>query len=401
MRLRYLTIMAVPWWLVCLSAQAQEVDWSGYLSVEPRYFFDAPLFPEQPGAGLSASAVVAPEFRYEWNDGKDRITVVPFLRYDTDDDQRSHADLREANWQRVSGPWAVLVGLGKVFWGVTESRHLVDIVNQTDFVEDIDEEDKLGQPMIFLERWTDVGTFSIFLLPGFRERTFPAYDARLRGVAPVDTNQAEYQSGAGNRRMDLAARWSQTIADWDVGFSGFYGTSREPRFLLFVDGSGRFVRVPLYEIIGQVGIDAQYTNGSWLWKLEAIGRKGPAYSFGALVGGFEYTFYSLLDSTVDLGLVMEYLYDGRGRNAPPTIYGDDLFLGLRLALNDTQDTAILAGAIMDTGATIGFIEAERRLSEAWKLELEARLFIGVDATDPLLGGVRDDSFVTLRMARYF
>ncbi len=326
---------------------------------------------------------------------------MPFLRYDADDDQRSHVDLREANWQRVSGPWAVLVGLGKVFWGVTESRHLVDIVNQTDFVEDIDEEDKLGQPMIFLERWTDVGTFSFFLLPGFRERTFPAYNARLRGVIPVDAHQTEYESGAGNRRMDIALRWSQTIADWDVGFSGFYGTSREPRFLPSIEGSGRLVRVPLYEIIGQLGIDAQYTSGSWLWKLEAIGRNGPAYSFGALVGGFEYTFYSLLDSTADLGFLMEYLYDGRGRNAPPTIYDDDLFLGLRLALNDTQDTAILAGAIMDTGATIGFIEAERRLGEAWKLELEARLFIGVDAADPLLGGIRDDSFVTLRMARYF
>ena len=42
----------------------------------------------------------------------------------------------------------LLVGAAKVFWGTAESRHLVDIINQTDAVEDIDEEDKLGQPMV-------------------------------------------------------------------------------------------------------------------------------------------------------------------------------------------------------------------------------------------------------------
>ena len=48
------------------------------------------------------------------------------------------------------------VGVGKVFWGVTESQHLVDIINQTDLVENIDTEDKLGQPMLettWLQNW--------------------------------------------------------------------------------------------------------------------------------------------------------------------------------------------------------------------------------------------------------
>ena len=62
--------------------------------------------------------------------------------------------------------------------------------------------------------------------------------------------------------------------------------------------------------------------------------------------------------------------------------------------------AVLAGALVDDDGTFAVVEAERRLGEAWKIELEARLFINVTAQDPLLSGVRDDSFVTLRLARY-
>ena len=42
------------------------------------------------------------------------------------------------------------LGLRKVYWGVTESQHLVDVINQTEGVENLDGEDKLGQPMLNL-----------------------------------------------------------------------------------------------------------------------------------------------------------------------------------------------------------------------------------------------------------
>ena len=59
------------------------------------------------------------------------------------------------------------VGVGKVFWGVTESRHLVDVVNQSDFVEDLDGEDKLCQPMLALTLKLVWGTFDLFVLLPF------------------------------------------------------------------------------------------------------------------------------------------------------------------------------------------------------------------------------------------
>ena len=160
--------------------------------------------------------------------------------------------------------------------------------------------------------------------------------------------------------------------------------------------------VPFYDVVGQFGVDVQYTRQAWLWKLEGIVRQGPGKTFGAAVGGFEYTFYQVGSSAADVGLLVEYLRDDRDVEAPVTSLDDDLFVGSRLALNDTQDTQALLGAIVDVrdGSTAALIEAERRLGGGLKIEFESRLFFSVDEDNPLRV-FEQDSFVTLRLSRHF
>ena len=85
--------------------------------------------------------------------------------------------------------------------------------------------------------------------------------------------------------------------------------------------------LPVYDQIDQVGIDLQYTNDAWLWKLEAIARDGDSHSFAAAVGGFEYTLYQVSESSADVGLLLEYQYDGRDEFEPVTITDNDVFVG--------------------------------------------------------------------------
>jgi hypothetical protein len=389
--------------LACGAAHATgSVEWSGYVSFEPRLFVHAPAFHDQPPRGVSWSGVLAPELRYTFN-GDNRLTVAPFARFDEDDSGRTRAELREASWLHLNGPWALRVGISHAFWGVTESRHLVDIINQTDFADDVDGETKLGQPMVQLESWTEVGTFAAWLLPGFRERTFPANNARLRGPVPI-ASRAEYESGARDRRLDMALRWSHATGPWDAGLSAFHGTSREPRFTLRADRDGtRIVAVPSYDVVTQLGIDLQYTRDAWLWKLEAIMRRGHGDRFGAVVGGFEHIRYAIGDSNVDVGLLAEFLYDGRDVTSPPTIPENGVFLGLRLTLNDPDATSLLAGTLIDRGGDgmITLLEFDRRIGDIWTLALEARLLSAIDRDAGYLAGFRRDSFVVVRLARYF
>ncbi|MEM6415718.1 MAG: hypothetical protein AAF720_13800 [Pseudomonadota bacterium] len=389
---------------------AGEFDLSAELSADLRLFPNDALLPEQ-FDHVQPSIVVEPELLWQSESGKHQVAVLPFFRWDGQDDERTHGDIREGYYRYNSDKdWSLTLGAAKVFWGRTESRHLVDIINQTDAVEDIDEEDKLGQPMVYLSFLKDWGTVDLFLMSGFRDRTFAGVDGRPRFTSVIDTDNPIFTRDARRGAVDIAARYSHYIGEWDFGISVFHGTSREPRFAPAFNAP---TFLPVYDLITQGGVDLQYTKDAWLWKFEAIVREGQGDTFFAAVGGFEYTVYQVLGSNADLGLLTEYQFDGRDDGfiqesfgpalaAPVTIAENDVFMGARLAFNDTQNTALLVGGTIDVEdqSTAMFIEAERSLGEDWFVSLQGRLFLNI-APDNILFNFRDDDFLNFRLTRYF
>jgi len=388
--------------VVSAPVQALEFDTRGDVGVDYRAFTQTPLFPELHGD--SAAFYAEPEFAWTWADGDQRIVLTPFLRWDQGDDERTHADLREFYWRDNFGSAELRIGLRKVFWGVTESAHLVDIINQTDAVEDLDAEDKLGQPMVNLALFPSWGTVDLYLMPVFRERTFAGYHGRPRGFLRVDTDQPVYQSPDEDHHLDWALRWSHYIGDFDVGVSYFRGTARDPRLVPGLDQDGiTAVLIPHYDLIEQVSLDMQATKGDFLWKFEAVSRDTSSDGrYFAVTGGFEFTLYGVTDGGGDLGIIVEYLYDDRGRLAT-TPFEDDIFIGARLALNDVQSTELLAGVIVDasTAAKLFTVEGSRRLGDSWRMALTARLFSNISHTEPLLLGISRDDYVEFSLARYW
>lgn len=374
---------------------------SGSIELEMRSFFEDPLSSDQHDNYLSLAAT--PEFYHSWNDEDDSLTITPFLRIDQHDPERTHADLREFNWLHVADNWQLRTGFGKVFWGSTESQHLVDIINQTDGLEGTDGEDKLGQPMLHFSYLLDAGDISVFWLPYFRERTFAGVEGRPRSALRVDTDKAQYESGAEQWHQDFALRWSYSFDSLDIALSHFYGTNREPTLLLDTGNPATATAlIPRYEIINQTSVDLTSALGDWLWKLEAIHNSGlDAGDYNAAVAGFEYTYVGWLDSDADLGLLMEYHYDNRDQDATRP-FQDDIFAGLRITMNDFQSTEFLAGVIYDRDsyARMGFIEASRRLGAQFKVSVEARVFDNLSNPDPLYS-LRDDSFMQLTLEYFF
>lgn len=391
-----------PAMLACLlsflAATPGLAEWSGDVGAEARAFFRSPVDSLQHSAGLSVYA--APEFYSDWDDGDQRLVFAPFARLDQNDSERSHLDLRELYWRKSFASVELAVGLRKVFWGVTESRHLVDIINQTDFVENLDGEDKLGQPMVSIGLVRDWGNLELFLMPWFRERTFAGTEGRPRLRFLVDTNNPVFESGAAQRHLDLALRWSHYIGDFDLGISHFSGTARDPRLVPLFSSTAAPLLVPHYDQLQQTGLDLQATKGGWLWKLELASGEQLQQRFTAAVGGFEYTLYGILSSSADLGLIAEYQFDDRG--AARTPFQDDLAVGGRLALNDVQSSELLlvTGIDVDNKSRFTSIEGSRRFGRHYKGTLEIRLFSNIDDND-LFADLRDDDYLELSFARFF
>ena len=408
--------------LLAIASSSGAFELSGHFALEARGFAHFPAHPRQDRNGFSFTA--QPELYHAFGDGRQSLLFTPYLRGDTADGRRTHFDVRELLYQRVFDSAELRIGIGRVFWGVTESRHLVDVINQTDLVENVDREDKLGQPLVNFALVRDWGTLDLFVLPGFRERTFPGRRGRLRSEPFVDTGRATYESGAGRRRIDYALRWSHAIGDFDVGVAHFHGTSRDPRLLPVpaaggpvsahrpdhetapsetptLPAMGEPVLAPRYDVVHRTSLDLQATRGAWLWKLEALHESGRGPAWVAWVAGFEYTRFGINESAVDLGLLAEHLFDGRGGSSPQP-FENDVFAGLRLALNDEAGTEALAGIIRDVegDATAFNIEASRRIGERWKIEIEARAWTGIDRDDPLFALRRDD-YAQVTLSHFF
>ncbi len=371
---------------------------TGYIQSEGKVFFNRALFSRQQRSSLSLA--LQPELYHEWESGSSFI-LTPFLRIDNADAERSNFDIRELNFLWVHDTWELRIGVGKVFWGVTEFFHLVDIINQTDLIEDIDGEEKLGQPMVHLSLVRRWGVVDLFVLPSFRERTFPGRRGRLRTRLVVDADGATYESGS-KKHLDLAARYSHTLGDWDFGMYHFAGTGREPTFRLKRTSAkpGLFLE-PYYEQIHQTGLDVQRVSGNWLYKLEALHRSGQDESFFACTGGFEYTFVNVAATGLDFGLIGEWAYDERGSKCT-TGFDNDLMAGARLAFNDSASTEALMGIIQDmnNSGTIFTLEASRRITSHWKINVNAYLVLDSTKTEGL-HDYRNDDYVQLELLYYF
>jgi len=372
--------------------QAAFADWGGWIVLEGRWFPDKPLYPPQ-SAG-DASIALRPEYRTQAGDLS--FALVPFLRVDSEDRERTHADLREANVRFDAWGLSWLVGVGQESWGVAESYHPVDIVNQTDFVEDIATDEKLGQPMIQAKRLTDWGTVQLLVLPGFRERTFPSEHGRL--YLPIDFEHPIYQSPQNERHVDLALRWAKTFGTWDLGLSYFWGTRRDPR--LEPDPAKGLASV-YYDLIHQVGLDLQGAVGNWTFKLEYTYRDTPVQRYSAAVGGAEYTLYGVADTAADLSLYAEYTYDGTD-NTLATLYQNDVFVGARFAFNDLQSTEVQLGVLSDLeqDSLLWRLDGSRRLGENWKLRLTLQGFPRTAPGEPAYYW-RTDGYARLELLRYF
>lgn len=382
--------------LMAWPAFVQAVDISGKVGVQSRLFSDDGSFQN--------SVMLEPEWYWADAGQQNSFLLKAFGRYDDLDAERSHIDIQEALWLHVADGWEFRAGIAKVFWGVTESNQLVDVINQTDLVEAVDGKQKLGQAMLHATMIRDWGIVDAFVLPGFRQRTFAGKNGRLHGGVIIDSDNALFEHPHKQDHIDLALRYSHTVDVLDFGIGWFKGTNREPIIipLATVADSDMVSARPYYDQMQQLSLDMQATLADWLLKVEVIHRQDSLTQFAAFAAGFEYTLVGWAGTDVDVGLLAEYSRDSRNSRST-SLFQNDLFLGIRWGFNDVQSTELLLGYVQDlsnSSSATAFIEGSRRLGSNWKLVVDIRTFASSNSNE-LLHGIRHDDYAAVTLEYFF
>tara|TARA_Y100001970_G_scaffold250037_1_gene321366 strand:- start:51044 stop:52222 length:1179 start_codon:yes stop_codon:yes gene_type:complete len=385
---KYLSLFFISFFVLPING-----EFIGEVNLDNRHYFNQGIFGQDKN---HSSISFSPEIFKNLED--DQIFHFKAkLRKDTKDRERNLVDIQELNFIEIGKSKEIKYGISKEFWGVTETSHRVDIINQTDTTESFDGEDKLGQPMVKVSFEKNWGNIDLYALLGFRERTYSGDKGRLRLPLVIDTDNAVYESSAKNKRMDFAIRWSHYFNEFEVALSHFSGTSREPRLLPSTKKINHLT--PYYEKINQTGLETLYLIGGLALKLEAISRSGQGDTFSAATAGFEYTQVGIADSRIDLGWILEANHDDRLTSSP-------FVVGTRLTFNDSFDSKILSGIfINEKTEELGvLIEASRRIASCCMISLEAMYFDYTNEDNreiKLFESFKEDDFLRLEFMYYF
>lgn len=372
------------------------VDLLTEVEVENHFFASKGLYSSQKDYFLSGA--LKPKLDLKSPNGKHAFKFELFARGSIQDPNRSHVDIRQAYYQRKVNSLTITAGMRKVFWGVTESNHLVDIINQSDVVEGSDGKEKLGQAMLQIAKNSKIGNFEFFYLPYTRRIQLPSKTGRNRFPVVLEREDITFRSSNEAWHPSFAARWSKTAGDFSLGVAHFYGNSREPLFLGFNPATGFDLSYP---VINQSGIDIQYNKNAWILKLESIYRSSEFQDFFALTSGFEYTFGNVFDKGADIGIVSEYTYDSR-QELTFSGLDNDVFIGSRIALNDDKSTDCLFGGIFDVekGTALFRFEASRRVANSFKVGFKANILSNVSEKE-ILYNFRNDDLVEVKISKFF
>ncbi len=380
-----------PWLAVTMlmPPASSRAQWQGAIGLQERVYASA--LPG-PGEARHEPVLVAnARRRARFGDGSERVAASASLRAGPGD-QGVLADLDELTLELVRARWTLRAGVSEVFWGVLESRHLVDVINQQAPDPGARGDLKLGQPMVNVAARGFWGTLDLYLLPWFRPRPFTGRAARLWSGQAVASGHAVFDAAAGVQHVDWAARGARAFGAWDVGLSWLAGTDREPGFASMSADAPNAALVPRYDLVRRVSLDVQWTHGLWLGKLEAVTSNPSPGRYVALGLGVEYAPADYVSAFV------EFLYDGRA-SAATTSFEHDLCIGARLLHRD-GDLGLRGSVDRVSGnATLG-IETVRRLSNSLAVTLEATAFLGDPAREPPLAR-RLDTSVALGVHRYF
>jgi hypothetical protein len=103
----------------------------------------------------------------------------------------------------------------------------------------------------------------------------------------------------------------------------------------------------------------------------------------------------------DIGFLMEYNFDSRRSRSTDSMQ-DDVFIAVRLALNDTEDTEMLLGSILDLDGDgqIYQVDFGRRINDSLTFGIKGAIYQNGRPGSNLYI-LRQDSWLEINFKQYF
>ncbi|MBJ57214.1 MAG: hypothetical protein CMP24_03110 [Rickettsiales bacterium] len=331
--------------------------------------------------------------------------MEPYFRYDHHDKYRSLFNFKENNITYYYNDIQLKAGISEVFWGITESKNLVDIINLKD-VTDGEQKAKLGQSLLAFSNYSEkFGSLDFFYLPFFKNSSQIGKEGRLRLSKPIENYNIVYEGGAGSKVPSWALKWEHSFGVIDLSLQGFRGNSRESSTIAKLENS-QLKYFQGYERISQIGTYFQVISGPIIYKLEAIKRNGQKNAknirenFFSYTLGLEYLTNNLFENKWDLTSFIEYHNDDRN-NDSTDIFQNDLFLATRLNFNNIEGTEFFTSITLDTdgGGNTSTLELSSRITDNIRVTGSYNSYWSVNDVD-ILYNFRRDNYFSINIISY-
>lgn len=431
-------------------ADGNDLSFSGQIDLGFRYYAEDGQYAGQGpagyypfvGLGLNVGATLG---------GGELVFQISALSDDAND--RSIFNVQKAYYTQSFDSWDLVVGYNVENWGVSNGRTIVNVLNARDSTNQIGGSDLIGTPMVNANVFTQIGTFSAYVLGGDVIDAYGGMATRQRGPLYTFGDLAAYET---EDELDFALRYSNFFSvgagSVDVALSYYQGTNREavslpgcvganglvteaicdqinadvlanyegggstrasvaemadylvPTFGIGValDAIDVIAFTPYYQDIRQWGLTAVYAQGDTQLRFEGFLRDTEYEDFISAIIGGEHTFHDVFGTDGSVILALEYHYDDRSARQPVTVFDNDLFLGVNYSLNDPNDSRMEFGTFydLDSSAQLFSLTMSRRIGERMRAQISASHVESAPGLDPL-SALNGDTFFEFSLSTFF
>ena len=355
---------------------------------------------------------------------KERLRL--YGRLDRQDPERTLMVVEEAWVQWRFKPFKLKVGYDLLNWTATEAFHPADIFNSRNLDSDLQNYEKVGEPMVALSAKTSLGSITLYHMPTFTQPILPSPSSRL-SFSPGQQLEMKRLNAEGiltDRWFtpQFGLRWRYAFDNADLSLHGIHHQDRSQPLVALVDQAP----TALFQTVTQVGGTYQHVIDAFILKVEAAWRlfhapnlgdqdivfldgRGGQPDHGRIALGLEYGLAHEAGSESTLILEGQALV-GTTREVASKLdtFQGDALIGYRFALNDKDSTSLLVSAIADLeyfDEFIGSVSCERRFGETWVAKASVRWIQTETITNPLdakpLQRLRESDYVSLQLIRHF